>query len=282
VSDPGRNVYRTTLSTWRTYWEEKLNGRGAGKSMQPGQLTGLSGWRSGPRILFCALANFLSSAGVAEASDYLRRLTVTYLTWALSGAALFVVAAAAYVHTPESLMFLFVSAVSALLLGGPLVKRAQLVGREVDRGVSPREMIKEAEVWAKTGAGETVRAAVARRQHANSDDANGWTSLAESDPGGGPGVLFLQRLDLVGPHKAIAIGRIRGTAPWRARGGLDTEAERKRAIQSLTREADDCGADAVVDVQFNVEGVKGFDIEGVSLERVIATGLAIRFAAEAA
>jgi uncharacterized protein YbjQ (UPF0145 family) len=46
----------------------------------------------------------------------------------------------------------------------------------------------------------------------------------------------------------------------------------------LTREAEDYGADAVVDVQFDVEGCKGCEIDGLRLERVMATGLAVRFA----
>jgi uncharacterized protein YbjQ (UPF0145 family) len=49
----------------------------------------------------------------------------------------------------------------------------------------------------------------------------------------------------------------------------------------LTREAEDYGADAVVDVQFEIEGCKGCEIDGLRLERVMATGLAVRFAAAA-
>jgi uncharacterized protein YbjQ (UPF0145 family) len=50
------------------------------------------------------------------------------------------------------------------------------------------------------------------------------------------------------------------------------------AIEALRREAEDYGADGVVDVRFEVEGCKGGDIGGVRLERVTATGLAVRFA----
>ena len=44
------------------------------------------------------------------------------------------------------------------------------------------------------------------------------------------------------------------------------------------REAEEYGADAVVDVRFEVDGCKGCEIEGVPLQRVTATGLAVRFA----
>jgi hypothetical protein len=79
-------------------------------------------------------------------------------------------------------------------------------------------------------------------------------------------------------RRTIAIGRIRATGPWRAAGGSGAEPDRRAVIEALTREAEDYGADAVVDMRFEVEGCKGGDIGGVRLERVTATGLAVRFA----
>jgi uncharacterized protein YbjQ (UPF0145 family) len=79
-------------------------------------------------------------------------------------------------------------------------------------------------------------------------------------------------------RRTIAIGRIRAAGPWRAAGGSGAEGDRKAAVEALTREAQDYGADAVVDVQFDVEGCKGCEIDGLRLERVTATGLAVRFA----
>jgi uncharacterized protein YbjQ (UPF0145 family) len=79
-------------------------------------------------------------------------------------------------------------------------------------------------------------------------------------------------------RRTIAIGRIRATGPWRAAGGPSTEADRQAAIDALTREAEDYGAEGVVDVQFEVEGCKGCEIDGLRLERVTASGLAVRFA----
>ena len=79
-------------------------------------------------------------------------------------------------------------------------------------------------------------------------------------------------------RRTIAIGRIRATGPWRAAGGPGAEADRQAAIEALTREAEEYGADAVIDVRFEVDGCKGCDIDGVRLERVTATGLAVRFA----
>jgi uncharacterized protein YbjQ (UPF0145 family) len=75
-----------------------------------------------------------------------------------------------------------------------------------------------------------------------------------------------------------AIGRIRAATRWRAVGGPGHEADRQAAIEALVREAEEYGADAVVDVRFEVDGVKGPDIDGVTLRRLTATGLAVRFA----
>jgi uncharacterized protein YbjQ (UPF0145 family) len=79
-------------------------------------------------------------------------------------------------------------------------------------------------------------------------------------------------------RRIVAIGRIRATGPWRAAGGSGAEADRRAVIEALTREAEDYGADAVVDVRFEVDGCKGCEIDGLRLERVMATGLAVRFA----
>jgi uncharacterized protein YbjQ (UPF0145 family) len=75
-----------------------------------------------------------------------------------------------------------------------------------------------------------------------------------------------------------AIGRIRAATRWRAAGDPAAEADRQAAIEALTREAEEYGADAVIDVRFELDGVKGPDVEGVDLQRVTATGLAVRFA----
>ena len=74
------------------------------------------------------------------------------------------------------------------------------------------------------------------------------------------------------------IGRVRATTRWRAAAEPGTEEERRAAIGSLVREAAEYDADAIVDVRFEVDGVKGVDIGGVALQRVTVTGLAVRFA----
>jgi uncharacterized protein YbjQ (UPF0145 family) len=89
-------------------------------------------------------------------------------------------------------------------------------------------------------------------------------------------VTFAASLD--DGRATTAIGRIKATTRWRAAAEPGTEAEREAAIEALIREAAEYGADAIVDVRFEIDGVKGVDIEGVALQRVTITGLAVRFA----
>jgi uncharacterized protein YbjQ (UPF0145 family) len=89
-------------------------------------------------------------------------------------------------------------------------------------------------------------------------------------------VSFAAALD--GGRRTVAIGRIRAAGPWRAAGDRNAEGDRQTAIEALRREAEEYGADGVVDVRFELEGCKGCEIDGLRLERVTATGLAVRFA----
>ncbi len=79
-------------------------------------------------------------------------------------------------------------------------------------------------------------------------------------------------------RRTVAIGRIRATAPWRAAIGPSLEADRQTAVDTLRREAEEYGADAVIDVEFEIDACKGYDVDGVRLQRVTATGLAVRIA----
>jgi uncharacterized protein YbjQ (UPF0145 family) len=79
-------------------------------------------------------------------------------------------------------------------------------------------------------------------------------------------------------RRTVAIGRIRAAGPWRAAGDPGAEADRQTALDALRREAEEYGADGVIDVRFELEGCKGCEIDGLRLERVTATGLAVRFA----
>ncbi len=81
---------------------------------------------------------------------------------------------------------------------------------------------------------------------------------------------------LEGDRAAKTIGRIKVVGRWRGADEPATEADRRALIRDLTREAEDYGADALIDVRFEAEQTAESD--GVSLRRVVASGLAVQTA----
>ncbi len=75
-----------------------------------------------------------------------------------------------------------------------------------------------------------------------------------------------------------AIGRIRACSGWRAADASTSDEDRRAAVDALVREAQDCEADAIVGLDFEVEGIRSADVEGVPLRRIAATGIAVKFA----
>ena len=81
---------------------------------------------------------------------------------------------------------------------------------------------------------------------------------------------------LEGGRRHRSIGRIKAAAHWRAADASPGEAERLEAVRALIREAEDYEADAIVGLDFQVDTVKSADV-GAPLQRVAATGIAVRF-----
>jgi len=90
-------------------------------------------------------------------------------------------------------------------------------------------------------------------------------------------VSFSEQID--GGRIVQSIGRVRAATPWHARGAKcergDWQAE---ALQALLRAAEDFEADAVVGVGYEIDGVATNDLACLDLERVAATGIAVKLA----
>jgi uncharacterized protein YbjQ (UPF0145 family) len=84
--------------------------------------------------------------------------------------------------------------------------------------------------------------------------------------------------DLEDGRQTVVIGRIKAAAPWRGANTARSEAERAAALNALILQAEDFGADAIVGVDYELDGVTRADIDGVALRRIAATGIAVRFA----
>jgi uncharacterized protein YbjQ (UPF0145 family) len=54
--------------------------------------------------------------------------------------------------------------------------------------------------------------------------------------------------------------------------------DRLAAIQALIREAQEFDADAIIGLDFQVDGIKRADIDGAQSPRVVATGITVKFA----
>ena len=73
------------------------------------------------------------------------------------------------------------------------------------------------------------------------------------------------------------IGRIRAASDWRPHDASRARADRLTAVRKLIREAEEYGADAIIELEFHLDDVKRAEIEGASLVRIAATGIAVRF-----
>jgi hypothetical protein len=74
------------------------------------------------------------------------------------------------------------------------------------------------------------------------------------------------------------IGRVTARTPWRCAERALGELDREIATRALVREAEEYGADGVVEVAFAVEECHGPECESVKLQRLVATGRAVRLA----
>ncbi len=90
-------------------------------------------------------------------------------------------------------------------------------------------------------------------------------------------ISFTEQLD--GNQTYTPIGRIKAATGWHATGVAPQSGDwKEEALRRLIRTAEDFEADAIVGVDYQVDGVQGRDLEGVELERVAATGLAVKLA----
>ena len=78
------------------------------------------------------------------------------------------------------------------------------------------------------------------------------------------------------------IGKIRAASAWH---GAPTEAHhgnwRELALRELIQRAEDVDADAIIDVNYETDGVVSVEGPGLNLSRVLATGTAVKLAVAA-
>jgi len=88
-------------------------------------------------------------------------------------------------------------------------------------------------------------------------------------------ISFTRTLEGDRPH--VALGRIKAMTGWRSAIAPVGDLERDIAVRALVREAEDFGADALVDVTFSEEVVGGPEPGAVPMRRLVAVGQAVRY-----
>jgi hypothetical protein len=88
-------------------------------------------------------------------------------------------------------------------------------------------------------------------------------------------VSYTNRLE--GGRRHHSIGRVKASSSWRAVNAPAVEADRLAAVRALIREAEEYEADAIIGLDFEVDNVNGADIGCAPLQRVAATGIAVKF-----
>ena len=73
------------------------------------------------------------------------------------------------------------------------------------------------------------------------------------------------------------IGRIRASSCWRGTSTSNREWDRLETLRALIREAEAYEADAIVEFGFEVDSTAALDFGGVLLQRLAATGIAVKF-----
>ena len=75
------------------------------------------------------------------------------------------------------------------------------------------------------------------------------------------------------------IGRVRAGRSWHAEGVNGNDGDRKdAALQALIREAQEHDADAIIGVDYEIDGAHLTDLTSIGLQRVTATGIAVKLA----
>jgi uncharacterized protein YbjQ (UPF0145 family) len=87
-----------------------------------------------------------------------------------------------------------------------------------------------------------------------------------------------QTNELEGGRGHYSIGRITAASGWRAANASGAEADRLAAVRALIKAAEDYEADAIIGLDFEIDAIKRADIDGALLQRVAATGIAVKFA----
>jgi hypothetical protein len=96
-------------------------------------------------------------------------------------------------------------------------------------------------------------------------------------------VMRISTTDAIeGGRVLYPIGKIEAASAWHATGTIPQPGNwRERVLQDLIRRAEDIDADAIIGVDYGVDPVGTRDESGVKLQRILATGIAVKLSVAA-
>ena len=79
-----------------------------------------------------------------------------------------------------------------------------------------------------------------------------------------------------------AIGKIKAASAWHAANGAPTQDNwRELVLNELIRSAEDIDADAIIGLDYDTDGIVSVEGTGVQLQRILATGIAVKLSCAA-
>lgn len=89
--------------------------------------------------------------------------------------------------------------------------------------------------------------------------------------------MYVSSSEFLAGSRILPIGKISAASAWHAEPAAAAADEwREAALQALIRRAEDVDADAIIDVDYETDGVVPVEDSGVRLRRVRAVGTAVR------
>ncbi|MGE3247758.1 MAG: hypothetical protein AB7J19_15640 [Beijerinckiaceae bacterium] len=91
-------------------------------------------------------------------------------------------------------------------------------------------------------------------------------------------MLVSDTLELQDARVVREIGRISAASGWHGHSSQDEAVYRNRALDALIMLAKDFEADAIIGVDFSVDGASAVDLAEVPVERISVSGIAVKLA----
>lgn len=91
-------------------------------------------------------------------------------------------------------------------------------------------------------------------------------------------MLVSSELQLEGARIVREIGRITAASGWHGAKSSVPETHRSNALDALIQTAKDFEADAIIGINYVVDAAKAVDLSAVPVERIAASGIAVKLA----